>query len=136
MTKGMHTDDRCILCVPHFFGLARNGGEYEDYLDEISNFLLALLSHVYPDTGYASDDNEPRLINQVNYSVALTTSGQQTEAELALVAEADYGRVIFLAFTNHQKAVANEDTIVTNLGSNSLISRFRGSLPVWPISTL
>ena len=77
---------------------------------------MALFLNVYPDTGHASDDNEPRLINQVNYSVALTTSGQQTEAELALIAEADYGRIIFLAFTNHQKAVANEDTIVTNLG--------------------
>ena len=69
------------VCPAFFSGLARNGREYEDYLDDLSNFLLALFLHVYPDTGYASDDNEPRLINQVNYSVALTTSGQPTKAK-------------------------------------------------------
>ena len=69
------------VCPAFFCGLACNGREYEDYLDELPNFLLALFLHVYPDTGHASDDNEPRLINQVNYSVALTTSGQPTKAK-------------------------------------------------------
>jgi protein tyrosine phosphatase (PTP) superfamily phosphohydrolase (DUF442 family) len=56
------------------------------------------------------------LLNRIDYSPSLTTSGQPTGAELALIAAADYDRVIFLAFSNHPKAVAHEDDMVRGLG--------------------
>jgi protein tyrosine phosphatase (PTP) superfamily phosphohydrolase (DUF442 family) len=61
-------------------------------------------------------DNGLSLLNRIDYSPALTTSGQPTEAELALIASAGYDRVIFLAFSNHPNAVAHEDDIVRDLG--------------------
>ena len=64
----------------------------------------------------ADDGNGLKLLNQIDYSASLTTSGQPTEAELRQIASAGYDRVIFLAFSNHPKAVAHEDDIVRNLG--------------------
>ena len=63
-----------------------------------------------------SDSNGLSLLNRIDYSPTLTTSGQPTEAEMALIAAAGYDRVIFLAFTNHPKAVAHEDDIARGLG--------------------
>ena len=63
-----------------------------------------------------SDSNGLSLLNRIDYSPSLTTSGQLTEGELALIASAGFDRVIFLAFTNHPKAVAHEDYIVRDQG--------------------
>ena len=68
------------------------------------------------DAAYADEGNGLSLLNRIDYSPSLTTSGQPTEAELALIAAAGYDRVIFLAFTNHPKAVAHEDDMVRGLG--------------------
>ena len=65
---------------------------------------------VYP------DGNGLSLLNRIDYSPSLTTAGQPTEAELSLIASAGFDRVIFLAFTNHPKAVAHEDDIVRDQG--------------------
>ena len=64
----------------------------------------------------ADEGNGVSLLNRIDYSPSLTTSGQPTEAELALIAAAGYDRVIFLAFTNHPEAVAHEDDVVRGLG--------------------
>ena len=77
--------------------------------------LLAGSLHARADAT-SSDDNGLSLLNRIDYSPSLTTSGQPTEAELALIAAAGYDRVIFLAFTNHPKAVAHEDDMVRGLG--------------------
>ena len=63
-----------------------------------------------------ADSNSLSLLNRIDYSPALTTSGQPTEAELSLIASAGFDRVIFLAFNNHPKAVAHEDDIVRDQG--------------------
>ena len=78
--------------------------------------LLAGFSAAKTDAANADEGNGLSLLNQIDYSPSLTTSGQPTEAELALIAAAGYGRVIFLAFTNHPKAVAHEDDMVRGLG--------------------
>ena len=81
-------------------------------------FLLCLWAgslHARADAT-SSDGNGLSLLNRIDYSLALTTSGQPTEAELALIAAAGYDRVIFLAFTNHPNGVAHEDDIVRGLG--------------------
>ena len=81
-------------------------------------FLLSLLAgslHVHADV-VNSDSNGLSLLNLIDYSPSLTTSGQPTEGELALIASAGFDRIIFLAFTNHPKAVAHEDDIVRDQG--------------------
>ena len=84
-------------------------------------FVAALLClWVMPSSSDAdvvySEGNGLSLLNRIDYSSSLTTAGQPTEAELPLIASAGYDRVIFLAFTNHPKAVAHEDDIVRDLG--------------------
>ena len=63
-----------------------------------------------------SGSNGFSLLNRIDYSPSLTTSGQPTEGELALIASAGFDRVIFLAFTNYPKAVAHEDYVVRDQG--------------------
>ena len=81
-------------------------------------FLLSPLAgslHAHADI-VNSDSNGLSLPNRIDYSPSLTTSGQPTEGELALIASVGFDRVIFLAFTNHPKAVAHEDDIVRDQG--------------------
>ena len=81
-------------------------------------FLLSLLAgsiHAHADV-VNSDSNGLSLLNRIDYSPSLTTSGQPTAGELAQIASAGFDRVIFLAFTNHPKAVAHEDDIVRDQG--------------------
>ena len=77
--------------------------------------LWAMSSSSLGDVGLP-DGNGLRLLNRIDYSPSLTTAGQPTEAELPLIASAGFDRVIFLAFTNHPKAVAHEDDIVRDQG--------------------
>mgnify|MGYP001182668706 CR=1 FL=1 len=77
--------------------------------------LLAASLHAHADV-VNSDSNGLSLLNRVDYSPSLTTSGQPTEGELALIAAVGFDRVIFLAFTNHPKAVSHEDDIVRDQG--------------------
>lgn len=80
--------------------------------------LLSLLAgslHAHADV-VDLDSNGLSLLNRIDYSPSLTTSGQPTEGELALIASAGVDRIIFLAFTNHPKAVAHEDDIVRDQG--------------------
>ena len=77
--------------------------------------LLAGFSNAHADVVNA-DSNGLSLLNRIDYSRFLTTSGQPTEGELALIASAGFDQVIFLAFTNHPKAVAHEDDIVRDEG--------------------
>ena len=77
--------------------------------------LLAGFSNAHANVVNA-DSNGLSLLNRIDYSQFLTTSGQPTEGELALIASAGFDQVIFLAFTNHPKAVAHEDDIVRDQG--------------------
>ena len=78
--------------------------------------LWAAFTCVCAEASNADDGADLRLLNRIDYSPLLTTSGQPAEADFALIAAAGYDRVIFLAFTNHPKAVGHEDHIVRELG--------------------
>ena len=80
--------------------------------------LLSLWAMSSPSLGDVlhPDGNGLSLLNRIDYSPSLTTAGQPTEAELPLIASVGFDRVIFLAFTNHPKAVAHEDDIVRDQG--------------------
>ena len=78
--------------------------------------LLAVSLHVHAGAAKFDGSDGLTLLNRMDYSSLLTTSGQPTEAELAMIASAGYERVIFLAFTSHPAAVIHEDDIVRDLG--------------------
>ena len=79
----------------------------------LSLWAMSLPSH--GDVAH-SDGSGLSLLNRIDYSPSLTTTGQPTETEIPLIASAGFDRVIFLAFTNHPKAVAHEDDIVRDQG--------------------
>ena len=67
--------------------------------------------HAYADV-VNLDSNGLSLLNRIDYSPSLTTSGQTTDWELPLIVSAGLDRVISQAFTNYLKAVAHENDIV------------------------
>ena len=76
--------------------------------------LLPLFGAHADITNTASEVALP-LLNRIEYSPSLTTSGQPNAQALELAARSGYSRVIFLAFTNHQNALEHEDVIVKAL---------------------
>ena len=56
------------------------------------------------------------IINYREYSASLASSGQPTRSQFPALREAGFERVVFLAFTDHDESVPNEDRIVTGLG--------------------
>ena len=56
------------------------------------------------------------IVNYREYSATLSSSGQPTEAQLEAVADSDFERVVFLAFSDHDESLANEDRLVKGLG--------------------
>jgi protein tyrosine phosphatase (PTP) superfamily phosphohydrolase (DUF442 family) len=56
------------------------------------------------------------IVNYREYSADLSSSGQPTEPQLQAVADSGFERVVFLAFTDHDESLANEDRLVKGLG--------------------
>jgi protein tyrosine phosphatase (PTP) superfamily phosphohydrolase (DUF442 family) len=56
------------------------------------------------------------IVNYRQYSPLLSSSGQPTAAQLAALREAGFERIVFLAFSDHDESLANEDRIVSELG--------------------
>jgi protein tyrosine phosphatase (PTP) superfamily phosphohydrolase (DUF442 family) len=56
------------------------------------------------------------IVNYREYSPQLSSSGQPTKAQLSAVADAGFERVVYLAFTDHETSLENEDRHVKDLG--------------------
>lgn len=54
--------------------------------------------------------------NYREYSPAFSSSGQPSAEQLALLKEAGFERIVYIAFSNSGKALANEDVVVKELG--------------------
>ena len=78
--------------------------------------MLSLIFAAHADVTHSANETTLSLLNQIDYSPALTASGQPTEEDLRFAARSGYSRVIFLAFTNHKRALEQEDAIVKALG--------------------
>jgi protein tyrosine phosphatase (PTP) superfamily phosphohydrolase (DUF442 family) len=63
-----------------------------------------------------NDTSLAEILNFREYRAGFASAGQPTEAQFSAIAEAGYERVIYIAFTNNQNAVANADQIVKGLG--------------------
>lgn len=77
-------------------------------------WLLVLVSAGQPLLAQAQDDFD--IVNYIAYSNLLASSGQPSQTELEAVAGAGVGRVIYLAFGDHDTALSGEDRIVRDLG--------------------
>ncbi len=56
------------------------------------------------------------IVNYREYSATLSSSGQPDADQLEYLRNAGFERVVFLAFSDHQGSVPNEDRIVKDLG--------------------
>ena len=56
------------------------------------------------------------VVNYREYSATLSSSGQPTRTQLDAFADAGFERVVFLAFSDHDESLANEDRVVKELG--------------------
>ena len=65
-------------------------------------------------------EETPSALQEINnfrqYSESFASSGQPTEAQLQLVADEGFERIVYIAFTNNQNALPDEDQIVKQLG--------------------
>jgi protein tyrosine phosphatase (PTP) superfamily phosphohydrolase (DUF442 family) len=66
--------------------------------------------------GPASASGVEEIVNFLEYSATLSSSGQPTEAQLEALADGAYERIVFLAFSDHPESLANEDRLVKGLG--------------------
>ena len=75
--------------------------------------VLALLGLV---AGGAFAQSVDDILNYRQYSESFASAGQPTEAELALLDQAGFERIVYIAFSTDGNAIANEDRLVRDLG--------------------
>lgn len=83
---------RCLLAGVTLMLIA--GTAFSDELDDISNFRA--------------------------YSDHFASSGQPTEAQLEKIAAAGFERIVYIAWSDHEKSLPNEDRLVKSLGMQYL----------------
>lgn len=59
---------------------------------------------------------EPTMLNYMAYSPTLASAGQPTQDQLAGAAQDGVERVVYLALTDQDRAIPNEDRVVRELG--------------------
>jgi len=69
--------------------------------------------------------------NYIEYSPTFASAGQPSKEQLALLPDAGFERVMYIAFTNSGNAIADEDAVVKELGMDYI------QIPViWDAPTL
>jgi len=56
------------------------------------------------------------IVNYLEYSNSFASAGQPTEAQLELIRDAGFERIVYIAFSTDGNAIANEDKLVRDLG--------------------
>ena len=56
------------------------------------------------------------ITNFRQYSAQFASSGQPTEAQLETLRDAGFERVVYIAYSDHDNSLPNEDRVVKNLG--------------------
>jgi protein tyrosine phosphatase (PTP) superfamily phosphohydrolase (DUF442 family) len=64
----------------------------------------------------AGPDQLASIINYREYSPTFSSSGQPSSGQLRAVREAGFGRVVFLAYSDHHDSLDGEDRLVRDLG--------------------
>ena len=78
--------------------------------------VTACLAAAQPSGAPAEIGRLDEIFNYKPYSADFASAGQPSEAQLRAVAEAGFGRVIYLAFTDQERSLPAEDRIVKELG--------------------
>lgn len=85
----------------------------------MKNRVIALFAAICSTSVLAVEEPPADLAEITNfrqYSDTFASAGQPTEEQLQAVANAGYERIVYIAFTNNQNALADEDQIVKRLG--------------------
>lgn len=80
----------------------------------MKNAIIFVSLCLYISLSQASDVNE--IINIRQYDDNFSSSGQPTAEQLAMVAASGTERIIYLAFTDNETAIEDEDRTVMDLG--------------------
>ena len=78
--------------------------------------MKALLLSTLCCCGSAGADEVDEITNYVEYSAELSSAGQPTAAQLQAVRDAGFERVVYIAFSDQSRSLANEDRLVKDLG--------------------
>ena len=98
---------------------ARSGSPSAGLKNTLAALLCILGALSLPVRGAPSEDTGSQasdIINYIAYSDALASSGQPTAAQFQVQAVEGVQRVVYLAFTDHETSLANEDRVVRDLG--------------------
>lgn len=78
--------------------------------------ILAIVFALLAATSPVSAAEPGDITNYREYSATLSSSGQPSADQLEMVRDAGFERVVFLALTDSHGSIANEDSLVENLG--------------------
>jgi len=67
--------------------------------------------------------------NYRNYSEAFASSGQPSETQLEELAEAGFQRIVYIAYSDQEKSLKNEDRLVKKLGMEYVHIPVEWSMP-------
>ncbi|MBL4572675.1 MAG: protein tyrosine phosphatase family protein [Gammaproteobacteria bacterium] len=80
---------------------------------------LLILTPFLACNSYAVEEVDPALAEIVNfrqYSPTFASSGQPSREQFATIAENGFERIVYIAFTNNQNALADADLVIKGLG--------------------
>lgn len=78
--------------------------------------IILFVSALCSIAGHAAADELAEITNYREYSATLSSSGQPSAEQLEAIEDAGFGRVVFLALTDSNGSIANEDSLVETLG--------------------
>lgn len=81
-------------------------------LPVVALLTLAPVAHAVEEVNAALNE----IVNFRQYSQSFASSGQPTREQFAIIKENGFERIVYIAFTNNQNAVADEDQLVKGLG--------------------
>tara|TARA_B110000858_G_scaffold115070_1_gene131509 strand:- start:25866 stop:26447 length:582 start_codon:yes stop_codon:yes gene_type:complete len=87
-------------------------------MNKLLSSLLILVPFIASHS-YAVEEVDPTLAEIVNfrqYSPSFASSGQPSREQFAAIAENGFERIVYIAFTNNQNALADADQVIKGLG--------------------
>lgn len=79
--------------------------------------IVIMTSWLSGNVSVAADASElAEIVNYREYSESLSSSGQPDAAQLQVLKDAGFERIVYIAFSDHHTSLANEDRLVKQLG--------------------
>lgn len=78
--------------------------------------IFLALSFLLMNGQVAAQDNADEIINFVRFSPTFASSGQPTAAQLTALRDEGLQRVVYIAYSDHERSLANEDRLAKKLG--------------------